>query len=95
MTDYELRTKRALRRVTLLEYGFDPAAMWHCWKRPSMTSTSPAIAAVPAAAELELIDGCCIGDLTAQQMRAWLCETAETVKAARWRGFQQPGKEEP
>ena len=74
MTDYDLRTKRALRRVTLLEYGFGPETMralqalsgmrqsqpraGHALhrlrrgaaKRPSMTSTSPAIAAVPAAA---------------------------------------------
>ena len=52
-------------------------------------------AALEKAAELELIDGCCIGDLTARQMRAWLCETAETMKAARCRSFHQPGKEEP
>ena len=52
-------------------------------------------AALEKAAELELIDGCCIGDLTARQMRAWLCETAEAMKAARCRDFHQPGKEEP
>ena len=53
------------------------------------------LAALEKAAELKLIDGCCIGDLSAQQMRAWLCETAETMKAARCRSFHQPGKEEP
>ena len=30
MTDYDLRTKRALRRVTLLEYGFGPETMRRC-----------------------------------------------------------------
>lgn len=37
------------------------------------------LAALEKAAELKLIDGCCIGDLSAQQMRAWLDETAETI----------------
>ena len=27
MTDYDLRTKRALRRVVLLEYGFGPETL--------------------------------------------------------------------
>lgn len=31
------------------------------------------------AVELKLIDGYCIGDLSAQQMRAWLDETAEAM----------------
>ena len=30
--------------------------------------------------ELKLIDGYCIGDLTAQQARAWLAETAEALR---------------
>ena len=34
------------------------------------------------AVELKLIDGYCIGDLSAQQMRAWLDETKEVMKAA-------------
>lgn len=38
-------------------------------------------AAVEKAAELKLIDGYCIGDLSAQQMRAWLDETKEVMKA--------------
>ena len=37
------------------------------------------LAALEKAAELKLIDGCCIGDLSAQQMRTWLDETAETI----------------
>ena len=37
------------------------------------------LAALEKAAELKLIDGCCIGDLSAQQMRTWLDETAETM----------------
>ena len=37
------------------------------------------LAALEKAAELKLIDGYCIGDLSAQQMRAWLDETAETI----------------
>ena len=35
--------------------------------------------ALDKAVELKLIDGYCIGDLSAQQMRAWLDETAETM----------------
>ena len=36
-------------------------------------------AALEKAVELKLIDGFCIGDLAAEQMRAWLDETAETI----------------
>ena len=36
-------------------------------------------AALEKAVELNLIDGYCIGDLSAQQMRIWLDETAETM----------------
>ena len=39
------------------------------------------LAALEKAAELKLIDGCCIGDLSAQQMRIWLDETKEAMKA--------------
>ena len=35
--------------------------------------------ALEKAVELKLIDGFCIGDLAAEQMRAWLDETAETI----------------
>ena len=35
--------------------------------------------ALDKAVELKLIDGYCIGDLSAQQMRTWLSETAETI----------------
>ena len=35
--------------------------------------------ALNKAVELKLIDGFCIGDLAAEQMRAWLDETAETI----------------
>ena len=35
--------------------------------------------ALNKAVELKLIDGYCIGDLSAQQMRTWLSETAETI----------------
>ena len=37
--------------------------------------------ALEKAVELKLIDGYCIGDLSAQQMRAWLDETKEVMKA--------------
>ena len=40
------------------------------------------LAALEKAVELKLIDGCCIGDLSAQQMRIWLSETTEAMKAA-------------
>lgn len=40
------------------------------------------LAALEKAVELKLIDGYCIGDLSAQQMRAWLDETKEVMKAA-------------
>ena len=73
MTEYDLRTRRALRQVTLLEFGFGPETMRRCKLCPecgranpaqdthcadcgavlpektSMTSTSPATAAAPAA----------------------------------------------
>ena len=39
------------------------------------------LAALEKAAELKLIDGYCIGDLSAQQMRAWLDETKEVMKS--------------
>ena len=35
--------------------------------------------ALEKAVELKLIDGFCIGDLAAEQMRTWLDETAETI----------------
>ena len=38
--------------------------------------------ALDKAVELKLIDGYCIGDLSAQQMRMWLSETTEAMKAA-------------
>ena len=37
--------------------------------------------ALEKAVELKLIDGYCIGDLAAEQMRTWLSETAETISA--------------
>ena len=40
------------------------------------------LAALEKATELKLIDGYCIGDLSAQQMRAWLDETKEVMKVA-------------
>ena len=51
-------------------------------------------AALEKAVELNLIDGYCIGDLSAQQMRIWLDETAESMKAAKRRSSKL-GKEEP
>lgn len=52
------------------------------------------LAALEKAVELKLIDGYCIGDLSAQQMRTWLDETAESMKAAK-RCNSKLGKEEP
>ena len=40
------------------------------------------LAALEKAVELKLIDGYCIGDLAAEQMRTWLSETTEAMKAA-------------
>ena len=37
------------------------------------------LAALEKAAELKLIDGYCIGDLSAQQVRTWLRETTEAM----------------
>ena len=51
-------------------------------------------AALEKAVELKLIDGYCIGDLSAQLMRIWLEETAESMKAAKRRNSKL-GKEEP
>ena len=39
-------------------------------------------AALDKAVELTLIDGYCIGDLSAQQMRTWLDEATESMRAA-------------
>ena len=36
--------------------------------------------ALEKAAELKLIDGYCIGDLAARQVRTWLAETAEAMQ---------------
>ena len=81
MTNYDLRTRKALRQVTLLEYGCGPetlrrrkicpscgransagrtalTAARYCRKRPSMTSTSPATAAAPAAVWLSPTTRC-------------------------------------
>ena len=41
--------------------------------------------ALEKAVELKLIDGYCIGDLAAEQMRTWLSETAETISGRRAR----------
>ena len=50
-------------------------------------------AALDKAVELKLIDGYCIGDLSAQQMRTWLDETAESMKtAASPPKNQEPGR---
>lgn len=40
------------------------------------------LAALEKAVELKLIDGYCIGDLSAQKMRTWLDETKDVMKAA-------------
>lgn len=40
------------------------------------------LAALDKAVELTLIDGYCIGDLDPQQMRAWLDEATESMRAA-------------
>ena len=40
------------------------------------------LAALDKAVELTLIDGYCIGDLDPQQMRAWLAEATESMRAA-------------
>ena len=53
------------------------------------------LAALEKAAELKLIDGYCLGDLTDRQARAWLRETADTMPGGftacirwmkRWKG---------
>ena len=51
------------------------------------------LAALEKAAELKLIDGYCIGDRSAQQVRTWLDETAESMKtAASPPKNQEPGR---
>ena len=59
----------------------------------SPAATRAKMAALEKAVELKLIDGCCIGDLDPRQMRTWLDETAERMKAARRRN-SDIGKEE-
>ena len=46
------------------------------------------LAALEKAVELKLIDGYCIGALSAQQVRTWLDETAESMKAAERRDIE-------
>lgn len=48
-----------------------------CETKPIRADTEQA--ALEKAVELKLIDGFCIGDLAAEQMRTWLDETAETI----------------
>ena len=51
------------------------------------------LAALEKAAELKLIDGYCIGYLSAQQVRTWLDETEESMKtAASPPKNQEPGR---
>lgn len=51
------------------------------------------LAALDKAVELKLIDGYCIGVLSAQQVRTWLDETAESMKtAASPPKNQEPGR---
>ena len=38
MTEYDLRTRRALRQVTLLEFGFGPETMQRCKLCPESVS---------------------------------------------------------
>ena len=48
--------------------------------------------ALNKAVELKLIDGYCIGDLAAEQMRTWLSVTAETIsgRSARYKPIRRP-----
>ena len=41
MTEYDLRTRRALRQVTLLEFGFGPETMQRCKLCPGMRQGKP------------------------------------------------------
>lgn len=54
------------------------------------------LAALDKAVELTLIDGYCIGDLDPQQMRAWLDEATESMRAAESRDteFRREEKQE-
>ena len=45
------------------------------------SSVRAALAALEKAEELKLIDGYCIGSLTAQQVLTWFNETKEVMKA--------------
>ena len=45
----------------------------------SPAATRAKMAALEKAAELKLIDGYCIGALSAQQVRTWLRETTEAM----------------
>ena len=42
MTDYDLRTRKALRQVTLLEFGFGPETMQRCKLCPECGRANPA-----------------------------------------------------
>jgi hypothetical protein len=42
MTEYDLRTRRALRQVTLLEFGFGPETMQRCKLCPECGRANPA-----------------------------------------------------
>ena len=42
MSEYDLRTRRALRQVTLLEFGFGPESMQRCKLCPECGRANPA-----------------------------------------------------
>ena len=42
MTEYDLRTRRALRQLTLLEFGFGPETMQRCKLCPECDRANPA-----------------------------------------------------
>ena len=52
------------------------------------------LAALDKAVELKLIDGYCIGDLDPQQMRTWLDEATESMRAAERRKAEFRKEEE-
>ena len=70
-------------------YMADPAVAEDAERR----GVTRAAVSMEKAAELKLIDGYCIGDLSAQQVRTWLDETEESMKtAASPPKNQEPGR---
>ena len=86
MTEYDLETKKALRRVLLLEYGFGPETLrGRCPMRPSMIFTAPATAAVQAVVWWSLMWRCTVRNV------APICRKRQNSRRSRYEYLPKTG----